>query len=158
MVDDIRAHVANLDITVTKDAAAANVLVTLVRDRDLDRTVQKLYGRARARRIVGMDQQGAALAALGQHRQVVHPAVVAAGLAPADQQQLVAGRVTQRRVRMREVGQQRRRRQVDAARARAQDLRDSRLQFAEIDAVRRGLHLGQREAVRLRAEAVAVGA
>jgi len=51
VVDEIRAHVANLDITMTKDAATANVLVTLVRDRDLDRTVQKLYGRARARRI-----------------------------------------------------------------------------------------------------------
>jgi hypothetical protein len=51
VVEDIRARVANLDIAVTKDAAAANVLVTLVRDRDLDRTVQRFYGRARARRI-----------------------------------------------------------------------------------------------------------
>jgi len=51
VVADVRARVANLDIAMTKDASAANVTVTLVRDRDLDRTVQKFYGHARARRI-----------------------------------------------------------------------------------------------------------
>ncbi len=51
VVDDIRRHVKNLDIAVTADRAAANLVVTLVRDRDLPRTIRTFYGRERARQI-----------------------------------------------------------------------------------------------------------
>src|SRR5262245_12630338 len=57
VVADIRAHVENLDIAVTHDRAAANVFVTLVRDRDLARTVRTMYGAAQARRISRLDPQ-----------------------------------------------------------------------------------------------------
>jgi hypothetical protein len=51
VVADIRAHVQHLDIAVTQDRNEANVVVTLVRDRDLATTIAKLYGRERARQI-----------------------------------------------------------------------------------------------------------
>jgi hypothetical protein len=51
VVADIRARVKNLDIAVTEDRAAANVMVTLIRDRDLNRTLVSFYGRQRARHI-----------------------------------------------------------------------------------------------------------
>ncbi len=51
VVANIRAHVRHLDIAVTDNRSAANVLVTLVRDRDLPRTIRKFYGRAQARQI-----------------------------------------------------------------------------------------------------------
>ena len=49
VVADIRARVQHLDIAMADSAAEANVVVTLVRDRDLARTIAKLYGRERAR-------------------------------------------------------------------------------------------------------------
>jgi hypothetical protein len=51
VVADIRQRVDHLDIATVEDRAAANVLVTLVRDRDLARTIRQTYGRNRARRI-----------------------------------------------------------------------------------------------------------
>ncbi|HET9903465.1 MAG TPA: DUF2927 domain-containing protein [Xanthobacteraceae bacterium] len=51
VVGDIRRHVAHLDIAMTRDSAAANFLVRLVPDRDLEATVRRLYG-ANGRRIV----------------------------------------------------------------------------------------------------------
>jgi hypothetical protein len=51
IVADIRARVQHLDIAMTDNRAAANVVVTLVRDRDLQRTITKFYGRERARQI-----------------------------------------------------------------------------------------------------------
>ena len=51
VVANIRAHVRHLDIAVTDNRSAANVMVTLVRDRDLPRTIRKVYGRAQARKI-----------------------------------------------------------------------------------------------------------
>jgi hypothetical protein len=51
VITDIRAHVQHLDIVMTQERKDANVIVTLVRDRDLARTIAKLYGRERARRI-----------------------------------------------------------------------------------------------------------
>jgi DUF2927 family protein len=51
VVADIRARVRNLDIAVTEDRTAANVMVTLIRDRDLNRTLVSFYGRQRARHI-----------------------------------------------------------------------------------------------------------
>jgi hypothetical protein len=50
-VADIATRIDHLDIAMTDDRAAANVAVTLVRNRDLARTIRAFYGRDRARRI-----------------------------------------------------------------------------------------------------------
>ena len=52
VIADIRSHVRNLDIAMTEDRAAANVVVTLVRDRnELRRTMRAFYGKERASEI-----------------------------------------------------------------------------------------------------------
>jgi hypothetical protein len=51
VVDEIHASVQHLNIAVTKDARDANFVVTLVHDRDLSRTIEKMYGRASAQKI-----------------------------------------------------------------------------------------------------------
>jgi hypothetical protein len=51
VIVDIAAHIRNLDIARAQRRAGANVIVTLVRDRDLARTIRALYGVNRARRI-----------------------------------------------------------------------------------------------------------
>jgi hypothetical protein len=51
VIEDIGRHVDNLDIAVTGDRRTANLVITLVRDRDLDRTIANLFGSERARRI-----------------------------------------------------------------------------------------------------------
>jgi hypothetical protein len=51
VVADIRSRVDHLDIAMAEDRSAANVRVTLVRDRDLARTIREFYGRERARKI-----------------------------------------------------------------------------------------------------------
>jgi Protein of unknown function (DUF2927) len=57
VIADIRARVEHLDIAMSDDRDAANVLVTLVRDRDLARTVRAMYGRDKARRINRLEPQ-----------------------------------------------------------------------------------------------------
>ena len=51
VVADIAQRVAHLDIAMAETSAAANVLVKLVRDRDLFRTISTFYGSERAREI-----------------------------------------------------------------------------------------------------------
>lgn len=51
VIADIGAHIDHLDIATTEDADAANMSVSLVRDRDLASTIRTLYGRERARQI-----------------------------------------------------------------------------------------------------------
>jgi Protein of unknown function (DUF2927) len=51
VVADVRARIQNLDIAMVASAAEANMVVTLVRDRDLPRAINKIYGRERARLI-----------------------------------------------------------------------------------------------------------
>ena len=51
VVGDIRNRIDHLDIAVTDDKAAANIVVTLVRDRALAPTIRAFYGRDRARQI-----------------------------------------------------------------------------------------------------------
>jgi hypothetical protein len=49
VISDIRAYVDHLDIELTEERKAANVVVTLVRDRaELLRTMRSFYGRKRA--------------------------------------------------------------------------------------------------------------
>lgn len=50
-IADIRSRVRDLDIGTTDKRNEANVIVTLVRDRDLSRTIRSIYGIERARRI-----------------------------------------------------------------------------------------------------------
>jgi len=52
VISDIRSHVAHLDLAMTMDRQTANVVITLVRDRDeLVRTMRARYGRERANEI-----------------------------------------------------------------------------------------------------------
>jgi Protein of unknown function (DUF2927) len=52
VIADIRSHVRHLDVAMTDDRKAANIVVTLVRDRDaLRRTTRTFYGRERAKEI-----------------------------------------------------------------------------------------------------------
>ncbi len=51
VVADIAQRIAHLDIAMAETAEGANVLVTLVRDRDLFRTIGNFYGSQRARAI-----------------------------------------------------------------------------------------------------------
>jgi hypothetical protein len=51
VVNDIRAHVRHLDLGLSDDGRDANVAVTLIRDRDLARTLRSLYGRKQAKQI-----------------------------------------------------------------------------------------------------------
>ena len=85
--------------------------------------------------VVGVDLQGAAVGAAGQRGHVVHPAVVGAQVAPADEHEAVV----RPRSRERAAGPHRRRRppaQLDLARRCPQHLGQPRLQRAEVDAVR----------------------
>lgn len=52
VVDDIRSKVRHLDIAMVDDRKDANVTVTLVRDRDIEKTIRQFYGREQARKIV----------------------------------------------------------------------------------------------------------
>jgi hypothetical protein len=51
VIADIRRKIRHLDIATTGRRRDANMVVTLVHDRDLARTIRKLYGVNRARRI-----------------------------------------------------------------------------------------------------------
>src|SRR3982750_93331 len=51
IVADIAGHVQHLDIAMAETSEGANVLVKLVRDRDLFRTITTFYGSERAREI-----------------------------------------------------------------------------------------------------------
>jgi hypothetical protein len=51
VVADIGARVAHLDIAMADSRGSANVVVNLVRDRDLSRTIATFYGSERAREI-----------------------------------------------------------------------------------------------------------
>lgn len=51
VVTDIRARVAHLDIEVTRSRENANVVVRLVRNRDIRRTIRDYFGRRQADRI-----------------------------------------------------------------------------------------------------------
>jgi hypothetical protein len=50
-VADIKSRIRDLDMAVTDKRNEANIVVTMVRDRDLARTIRSIYGIERARRI-----------------------------------------------------------------------------------------------------------
>jgi Protein of unknown function (DUF2927) len=51
VIADIRSRIEHLDLAMTDDRRAANFVVTLVRSRDLKRTIRSAYGSDAARRI-----------------------------------------------------------------------------------------------------------
>ncbi len=51
VIADIRDRIAGLDIGVTQDRGAANMIISLVRDRELPGAISKVYGRDRADQI-----------------------------------------------------------------------------------------------------------
>jgi hypothetical protein len=51
IVADIRARVNHLDVAITDDPEAANFIVTLVAERNFNRTIRSFYGNDRARQI-----------------------------------------------------------------------------------------------------------
>jgi Protein of unknown function (DUF2927) len=51
VVADIRSRVNHLNVAITDDRQAANFIVRLIGERDLDRTVRALYGPDRAKQI-----------------------------------------------------------------------------------------------------------
>ena len=123
-------------------------------DRDLDRARARAHAaglavdQPEALGVVGVDVGGAALWPADEHRQVVHPRVVGAQVAAADEDHAAVDRARPAP----RAGARRRRR---AARARARSCRSAvrstsgsaRLQRAEVDAVRRGLEVGERQPV-----------
>jgi hypothetical protein len=52
VVADIREKIRGLDIAVVQNRKEANITVTLVRDRDIEKTIRAFYGRARAKTIL----------------------------------------------------------------------------------------------------------
>ena len=51
IIGDIGRRIQHIDIAQAASRTEANVIVTMVRDRDLNRTIEKLYGTDRAREI-----------------------------------------------------------------------------------------------------------
>jgi hypothetical protein len=51
VIADIGSRVQHLDIARTQERDDANIVVTLVRDRDLARTISRMFGRERSRQI-----------------------------------------------------------------------------------------------------------
>ena len=51
VIADIRERISGLDIGVTEDSGAANMMISLVRDRELAGAISRVYGRDRARKI-----------------------------------------------------------------------------------------------------------
>jgi hypothetical protein len=51
IIADVSTRIEHIDIAVTEVRDEANVIVTLIRDRDLNRTISSLYGIDRAREI-----------------------------------------------------------------------------------------------------------
>jgi hypothetical protein len=50
-IEDIQRRIEHLDIAITPNRDDANAVVTLVRDRDLTKTIRAIYGKERARSI-----------------------------------------------------------------------------------------------------------
>ena len=108
-------------------------------------------------RVVGVDVERAALLALHERGQVVHPRVVRAQLAAADEQDAAVPLARERVAQAVDVGDDRLGRQLDLPGRRAQHLRQPRRERAEVDPVRVLLEHVEREPVRIRPEPVAVG-
>lgn len=77
VVADIRARIEHIDISMTTDRKRADVVVTLVRNRDLNRTIRALFGRDNARRIVrSLDPQCLSGFRKDENFRIVHSNVI----------------------------------------------------------------------------------
>jgi hypothetical protein len=77
VVADIAARIEHLDIAMTDERGAANVAVTLVRDRDFASTIRAFYGRHRARRIQrSLEPQCLSGFSKDEHYRIVHSDVI----------------------------------------------------------------------------------
>jgi len=77
IIDDIRAHVDHLDLAMTNDIQAANLVVMLVRKRDLNRTVSSIYGRDKAKQIrQSLDPQCLSGFGKDRHYRIQHAEVI----------------------------------------------------------------------------------
>jgi hypothetical protein len=52
VIADIRSKVRNLDIAMVDKRKEANVVVTLIRDRDVEKTIKRFYGKEQGEKIV----------------------------------------------------------------------------------------------------------
>src|SRR5262245_36689173 len=78
VIDDIRARVDHLDLAMTDDIQAANLVVMLVRRRDLNRTISSVYGRDRANQIQRSLDHPQCLSGFGKdrHYRIRHAEVI----------------------------------------------------------------------------------
>ena len=77
IIDDIRAHVDHLDLAMTNDLQAANLVVLLVRKRDLNRTISSVYGRDKAKQIQrSLDPQCLSGFGKDRHYRIRHAEVI----------------------------------------------------------------------------------
>jgi Protein of unknown function (DUF2927) len=77
VVADIGARVAHLDIAMAERREDANIVVRLVRDRDLDRTIASSYGKERAREIkASLDPQCLSGFRKNESYEIVHSDVI----------------------------------------------------------------------------------
>jgi hypothetical protein len=77
VVTDIGQRVQHLDIDMAKDSDSANVVVKLVRDRDLNRTIAAFYGSERAREIkTSLDPQCLSGFRKNENYQIEHSDVI----------------------------------------------------------------------------------
>ncbi len=145
--DDARAHLVG-------HVHAHATAVDAAREHGL-RTV----GEAAPRGVVRVHVQHAAHPARDERGHVVHPRVVRAQVAPADEQQFVGvERLAQSRQQRVELVEERARADVDAPVAMEDPALDAFLESAEVDAVRRPPQLLHRKSLRPRHETVAVRA
>ena len=77
VVADIRRRIKKLDIAVTDDRRAANMQITLVKDRDLKKTIRTIFGGERGRRIErALEPQCLAAFRRDDNFQIIHAEVV----------------------------------------------------------------------------------
>src|SRR6266478_6010411 len=78
VIDDIRARVDHLDVAMTDDIQAANLVVVLVRQRDLNRTISSVYGRDKAKQILRSLDHPQCLSGFGKdrHYRIRHAEVI----------------------------------------------------------------------------------
>jgi hypothetical protein len=77
IIDDIRAHVDHLDLAMTNDLQAANLVVMLVRKRDLNRTISSVYGSDKAKQIQrSLDPQCLSGFGKDRHYRIRHAEVI----------------------------------------------------------------------------------
>jgi hypothetical protein len=77
VIADIKAHINQLDISMTQDMRAANLFVMLVQERNLKPAIRSLYGRGRANQIQrALDPQCLSGFAKDKHYRIRHAEAV----------------------------------------------------------------------------------